>query len=105
MKPATLVLILSLWCTVAILWHAQESFASQAQVEGLDVRIKQLDYTVRRTALEALISQKQAELYSLQQSVADLTAAHRPVDRFYGTRIFNLGNELEGLKYDLANLK
>jgi len=100
-KPFTLILILGLYAGGTYLWNQQAGFASEQEVRQVSMQVA----GVQRTGLENRLGAIEAELFTLQQKVSELNAAHKPIDPLNYDRINQLLIEKAKVERELANFK
>ena len=100
-KPFTMLMIFGLYGGGAFMWQQQGAFASEQEVRQISMQVA----GVQRTGLENRLGAISAELFSIQQNVTDLVAAHREVDQIYRDRISELLIEKAKVERDLANFR
>jgi cob(I)alamin adenosyltransferase len=104
-KPFTMILILALWAAVTVIWSTRSQYAMAADLSALTQQVSGLSSEVKRGNLETQLRNINSELFSIQQKVADMRAAGKPVDQIYYDRINALQNDKERLTRELELLR
>jgi hypothetical protein len=100
-KPFTMLMIFSLYAGGMFMWQQQASFASEQEVQQISAQVR----GVQQTGLENRLGAISAELFSLQQKVADMVSTHKEVDQIYYSRVNELLIEKAKVERQLANFK
>lgn len=110
-RPFTMILMLSLWVAVGVLWTNRSTEASaadlnsvRAEVATVRGEVADVKYSVQRSSLESHLREIQTELFQLQRTVEELVAAHRKPDNIYYTRMSELQNDRDQVQRQLAAL-
>lgn len=104
-KPFTMVMILGLYGVVALLWVGKTDYASAGEMKDVKQQLSQLGSDFKRGNLEAQLRAINAELFALQQKVADIRAAGKRPEQIYNDRLAALQSDKERLTRELAGVK
>jgi uncharacterized protein YlxW (UPF0749 family) len=104
-KPFTMILILGLWAAVTIIWSTRSNYAMASDLASLTKQVSGLSNDVRRGNLETQLRNINSELFSIQQKVADMRSAGKPVDSIYYDRTTALQTDKERIQRELELLR
>ena len=101
-KPFTMIMILALYAAVVILWRSTSDYASAGELKELKSEVSDVKQEVRKTSLEQQLRNVRSDLFAVQQTIAELTAARKPVPADYSQRLSTLKNDEQNLSQKLS---
>lgn len=100
-RPFTLILLLGLWASVALLWSAEKGFASTHDIIAVRLEVDGIKYSVQKASLQSQLREIESELFRLKRTVDDLQKTGKPVEQIYWDRISSLSSDQENLQREL----
>lgn len=101
-KPFTMIMILGLYAVVTVMWRSTSNYANAGELKELKAEVGDIKQEIKKSSIEQQLRNVRSELFSLQQTVAELNAGRKPVPADYNSRINVLKNDENTLAIKLS---